>query len=188
MSGKNQTSPKKIGPLVHLDMSGKYGTDLNLITTSPRGQCLGIQTNSVCDGFRSNRWWFICSRCWLYLLSFRNLNLSVSVHEFKVCYWVSFAKQHGMEMLGKQFCLDVGPQMMLTPRQDGLLHRAVTEWSINSFTSTLHQTTIWLCSTDKAQEVSMLYLDGWSFSTLLMLVTEYSCFGRQHHACWCHGS
>ena len=30
MSGKNRTSPVKIGPLVHSDMSRKYGTGLNL--------------------------------------------------------------------------------------------------------------------------------------------------------------
>ena len=32
MSGKSLTSSEKIGPLVHLDMSGKYGTGLNLNT------------------------------------------------------------------------------------------------------------------------------------------------------------
>ena len=32
MSGKNRTSPEKIGPLVHPDMSGKYQTSPNLVT------------------------------------------------------------------------------------------------------------------------------------------------------------
>ena len=52
MSGKNRTSPKKIGPLVHLDMSGKYGTGPTLLTVNismvyencifhPDLQCMG---------------------------------------------------------------------------------------------------------------------------------------------------
>ena len=35
MSWKNRTSPEKIGPLVHPDMSRKYGTGLILITSRP---------------------------------------------------------------------------------------------------------------------------------------------------------
>ena len=35
MSGKNRTSPEKIGPLVHLDMSGKYQTSPDLVTHIP---------------------------------------------------------------------------------------------------------------------------------------------------------
>ena len=31
---KNRTSPEKIGPLVHPDMSGKYQTSPNLVTAS----------------------------------------------------------------------------------------------------------------------------------------------------------
>ena len=35
MSGKNRTSPEKIGPLVHPDMSGKYQTSPNLVIRLP---------------------------------------------------------------------------------------------------------------------------------------------------------
>ena len=37
MSGKNRTSPEKIGPLVHPDMSGKYQTSPDLISARSHG-------------------------------------------------------------------------------------------------------------------------------------------------------
>ena len=39
MSGKNRTSPEKIGPLVHPDMSGKYQTSPNLIKSYVYTRC-----------------------------------------------------------------------------------------------------------------------------------------------------
>ena len=52
MSRKNRTSPEKIGPLVHSDMSGKYETGLNL--TTPR--CASFKHISALSMYNSELW------------------------------------------------------------------------------------------------------------------------------------
>ena len=39
---------------------------------------------------------------------FKNLEFIFNIHEFEVYYWVSFAKQNGVEMQGKNFQMTVG--------------------------------------------------------------------------------
>ena len=57
MSGKNRTSPEKIGPLVHPDMSSKYGTGLNL-GTLPMCPNITIRVN----GAWIKRYCILCSK------------------------------------------------------------------------------------------------------------------------------
>ena len=38
---------------------------------------------------------------------FKNLEFIFNIHEFEVYYWVSFAKQNGVEMQGKNFQMTV---------------------------------------------------------------------------------
>ena len=75
-----------------------------------------------------------------------NIHLSVNFHQFEVCYWVSFAKQYGMEMKGDAFQLSIGPTLTLVPVEDGLYHRPQAKWTIQHFKSELNNATIWLCS------------------------------------------
>ena len=39
---------------------------------------------------------------------FKTLEFIINIHEFEVFYWVSFAKQNGMEMQGKSFQMTIG--------------------------------------------------------------------------------
>ena len=39
---------------------------------------------------------------------FKNMEFIFNIHEFEVYYWVSFAKQNGVEMQGKNFQMTVG--------------------------------------------------------------------------------
>ena len=55
MSGKNRTSPEKIGPLVHPDMSGKYGTGPNLVNRSRPNWITGLGPKSEPAGKSESR-------------------------------------------------------------------------------------------------------------------------------------
>ena len=54
MSGKNRTSPEKIGPLVHPDMSGKYQTSPNLMMSPWHNNCC-----------REFSWWYPTTLLWV---------------------------------------------------------------------------------------------------------------------------
>ncbi len=82
-------------------------------------------------------------------LYFRDVSLSVNIHKFVVCYWVSFAKQHGIEMRGEPFQMVVKPHLELCPHSDGLSRRPLANWSIRYFTSDLQKAAIWLCRTNE---------------------------------------
>ena len=75
MSGKNRTSPEKIGPLVHPDMSGKYQTSPNLInnglTIMPCGAAVTWRPTKV-SGIQWKKIWcqkYIIFQKWIYWLT-----------------------------------------------------------------------------------------------------------------------
>ena len=80
------------------------------------------------------------------MLIFRELHFNIKLHEFQVCYWVSFAQQHGVELHGGSFVLSAVPQLTLLPVEDGLIHRKQADWSMQKFTTQLDDVTVWLCS------------------------------------------
>ena len=91
----------------------------------------------------------------VYPCDFRDTELSVKLHGFQVQYWVSFARQHGVEMKGGELCLAVGAHLDLTPVEDGLVHRQSANWSVRQFLVQLSSTTIWLVSSSSdGEEVS----------------------------------
>ena len=92
MSGKIQTSPKNIRPLVHLDMSGKYGTSPNLIGWS-RHACLKavfywlwnrpLHILVVTDKTVSWDWIGCFSICTVLTVA----TATVEIHTYFVFYW-----------------------------------------------------------------------------------------------------
>ncbi|KAL3856242.1 hypothetical protein ACJMK2_011019 [Sinanodonta woodiana] len=79
-------------------------------------------------------------------------SLSVNFHQFDVCYWMSFSKQHGAEMWGKSFVLELCNELRLVPIEDGLFRRPKAEWSIKNLTCDLSALKFLLCSSKLSHE------------------------------------
>lgn len=88
---------------------------------------------------------------------FRDTSISVSLHGFEVHYWVSFARQHGVQMKGGQLSHTIGMHLDLVHFDEGLIHRPQANWSIRQFLVELMSTTIWLVSSSTdGEEVGIL--------------------------------
>ena len=105
--------------------------------------------------------------------------LSVNFHQFQVNYWMSFAMQHGLELSGRSFALELKSDLALVPVTDGLVHRSNTVWSVDYLSCELLDTKIWLCRSQHKHEKevslypfvlmdSSIYMDtirmGWSIN------------------------
>ncbi|XP_013780034.1 protein KIAA0100-like, partial [Limulus polyphemus] len=75
---------------------------------------------------------------------YRNIRLSVNFHKFQVCYWMSFTKQRGFELLGGRLSLSSEHTLALTPLVDGLKHRTRADWRIAYMNCELRDSEIWL--------------------------------------------
>ncbi|KAK6192150.1 hypothetical protein SNE40_003678 [Patella caerulea] len=76
---------------------------------------------------------------------YRKIKMSVNFHQFLIRYWMSFAKQHGFELLSDSFTLNMCNKLALRRIEDGLIHRPASEWSVSYFICNLGNTKIWLC-------------------------------------------
>ena len=77
---------------------------------------------------------------------FRNLRFSFNVPEFQVCYWMSFAKQSGVEMRSDPLSLEAGLQLHLVSYEESIQRRARADWRIQDFCAELNNATVWLCA------------------------------------------
>lgn len=75
---------------------------------------------------------------------YRHIRLSLNLHKFQVCYWMSFAKQRGLELLGGRLSLSSEHILTLIPINDGLKHRPAVNWNISHLTCELGDSEIWL--------------------------------------------
>ncbi|XP_064647364.1 protein hobbit-like isoform X2 [Lineus longissimus] len=88
---------------------------------------------------------------------YKNVTLSLNFHMCQVCYWASFAKQLGMEMLGDNFNLGLGMHLEVNPVCDTLLkRRPQSSWSIKKLICELHEAQTWLCSTLLGEQEDVL--------------------------------
>lgn len=78
--------------------------------------------------------------------------MSVNLHRFNICYWMSFSKQHGSELLAESFVLNVCNDLTLVPIEDGLFHRPAANWSVRYLSCELLGAKTWLCSAHKESE------------------------------------
>lgn len=82
-------------------------------------------------------WSFLCSR---------TIKLDVNLHRFNICYWMSFSKQHGQELLADSFVLHSCNDLTLVPVEDGLFHRSAANWSVRYLGCDLTAAKVWLQS------------------------------------------
>ncbi|XP_065157345.1 LOW QUALITY PROTEIN: protein hobbit [Atheta coriaria] len=77
---------------------------------------------------------------------YKKVHLLLGLHKFQVCYWMSFAMQRGLQLLGGHLASTSEHILSLLPVDDGLVHRPKAEWSIVYVTSELSDSEIWLKS------------------------------------------
>ena len=53
------------------------------------------------------------------------MRFSLSLHQFEVCYWMSFAKQRGFRLQAEKLTLSTEYNLSLSTIDDGLKHRLV---------------------------------------------------------------
>ncbi|CAL1281511.1 unnamed protein product [Larinioides sclopetarius] len=75
---------------------------------------------------------------------YNRLCVSLNLHKFKIIYWMSFAKQRGLELVGGRLSLSTEHTLTLTNVNDGLKHRPRANWNIGYLTSELSDSEIWL--------------------------------------------
>lgn len=83
---------------------------------------------------------------------YKYAQLSVNFHQFDVCYWMSFSRQHGAKFSANSFMLELKDELTLSPVEDGLIHRPTTNWSVIYLNSILTGTKIWLCSSQATHQ------------------------------------
>ncbi|KAK3084827.1 hypothetical protein FSP39_019738 [Pinctada imbricata] len=89
---------------------------------------------------------------------YKSIKLSVNLHRFNACYWMSFAKQHGSELLADAFVLHLCNDLTLTPVEDGLWHRPAADWSVRYLICDLTDTRSWLQSArTESDELNVSY-------------------------------
>ncbi|KAL3182953.1 hypothetical protein MRX96_006749 [Rhipicephalus microplus] len=74
----------------------------------------------------------------------RQLQLSLALHKFQVCYWDSLARQHGFELLAGRIQLSSEHSLVLDTLRDGLLHRPRASWSVFYMNCELGDSKVWL--------------------------------------------
>ncbi|KAL4223450.1 hypothetical protein ACF0H5_016921 [Mactra antiquata] len=77
---------------------------------------------------------------------YKYAQLSINFHQFDICYWMSFSKQHGAKFSGNSFMLELKNELSLVATDDGLLHRPNADWSVIYLNCMLTGTKIRLCS------------------------------------------
>ncbi|XP_052074223.1 protein KIAA0100-like isoform X2 [Mytilus californianus] len=87
---------------------------------------------------------------------YKSIKMAVNLHRFNICYWMSFSKQHGSELLAESFVLSVCNDLSLVPIEDGLFHRPAANWSVRYLSCELLGAKTWLCSAHKESEDEQL--------------------------------
>ncbi|XP_069135589.1 protein hobbit-like isoform X1 [Argopecten irradians] len=83
---------------------------------------------------------------------YKTIKTSVNLHRFNICYWMSFSKQLGSELLADSFVLSLCNDLTLTPVEDGLFHRPLATWSVRYLHCQLTGAKTWLCSARRQTE------------------------------------
>ncbi|KAG8178260.1 hypothetical protein JTE90_018807, partial [Oedothorax gibbosus] len=75
---------------------------------------------------------------------YNRLCISWNLHKFKIIYWMSFAKQRGLELVGGRLSLSTEHTQTLANVNDGLKHRPRVNWNVGYLNSELADSEIWL--------------------------------------------
>ncbi|XP_026329557.1 protein KIAA0100 [Hyposmocoma kahamanoa] len=75
---------------------------------------------------------------------YRNVSVSLTLHNLQVCYWSSSSKQRGIEMLGARVTCGSKHRLILVPTTDGLIRRPRANWTTVYMNCDLNDAQIWL--------------------------------------------
>ncbi|XP_054707310.1 LOW QUALITY PROTEIN: protein hobbit-like [Uloborus diversus] len=90
---------------------------------------------------------------------YHRLCVSLNLHKFKIIYWMSFAKQRGLELIGGRLFLSSEHTQTLVPENDGLKHRPRAVWNIGYLNSELCDSEIWLYNSINEDEIATKSFD-----------------------------
>ena len=71
---------------------------------------------------------------------------------------MSFAMQHGLQLSGNSFSLELKTDLALVPVKDGLVHRPNADWSVDYLSCDLTETKIWLCSSQHKHDEEVIFV------------------------------
>lgn len=77
---------------------------------------------------------------------YKKAHLQMSLHKFQIMYWMSHALQRGFELNGGRVTFSSEHTMTICPIDDGLIHRARSEWATVYMNCELNDSEIWLKS------------------------------------------
>ncbi|GAB6029832.1 hypothetical protein CHUAL_005542 [Chamberlinius hualienensis] len=85
---------------------------------------------------------------------YKSIRFSVSLQQFEICYWMSFAKQRGFRLQAKKLSLSSEYNLALMPVLDGLKHRPQAVYSVVYLNCELNDGETWLQSTTSEENGS----------------------------------
>ncbi|XP_028158685.1 protein KIAA0100-like, partial [Ostrinia furnacalis] len=83
---------------------------------------------------------------------YRNVSVSLTLHNLQVFYWSSSSMQRGIEMLGVRVTCGSKHRLTLVPASDGLLRRPRANWTTVYMNCDLNDAEIWLKTTAAVAE------------------------------------
>ncbi|XP_028178728.1 protein KIAA0100-like [Ostrinia furnacalis] len=83
---------------------------------------------------------------------YRNVSVSLTLHNLQVFYWSSSSMQRGIEMLGVRVTCGSKHRLTLVPAADGLLRRPRANWTTVYMNCDLNDAEIWLKTTAAVAE------------------------------------
>ncbi|XP_043232606.1 protein KIAA0100-like [Amphibalanus amphitrite] len=83
---------------------------------------------------------------------YKCVRLSLNLHAFQVSYWMSFTRQHGLDIRGGRVSLSSEHRLTLRPVCDGLRHRPRACWAIEYLNCELNDAEVWLQSSLRQTE------------------------------------
>lgn len=76
---------------------------------------------------------------------FKEIRVTVSLHRFKILYWSSVSKRHGIHVMGGELThSSVHTLKLISNSADGLKHRQLADWQTAYMNSSLSNVEVWL--------------------------------------------
>ncbi|CAG9784045.1 unnamed protein product [Diatraea saccharalis] len=91
---------------------------------------------------------------------YRNVSMSLTLHNLQVFYWSSSSMQRGIEMLCARVTCGSKHRLTLVPSSDGLVRRPRANWTIVYMNCDLNDAEIWLKTTAPANDKDEVTLRG----------------------------
>ncbi|KAK2723735.1 hypothetical protein QYM36_002172 [Artemia franciscana] len=83
---------------------------------------------------------------------YKSIRLSLSLHRYDICYWMSYSMQRGVELRCGALTLSSEHNLLLVPCEDGLRRRPRAEWFISYMNCDLNDCEVYLQAALKDEE------------------------------------